>query len=180
MEVTCRWERSAQTERVYQAIANGSRDFSHGHTFNGYPLGCAIGLAVLEYLDRHELIDRVRKTGPLFLEILEEGLRGVPLVHQVRGQGFLFGVTYRDSESRYLDSRLRAARRIDVAALHEGVLTYSTQPTSDGYAADQTMLAPAFTTTQEDFVEMVSRLRRAIETVASDINHAKPFEKVIG
>jgi hypothetical protein len=64
--------------------------------------------------------------------------------------------------------------------LEEGVLTYSTQPTSDGYAADQTMLAPAFTTTEEDFVEMVSRLRRAVETVASDITHAKPFRKVIG
>ncbi len=168
------------TERVYEAIANGSRDFSHGYTFNGYPLGCAVGLAVLGYIDRHDLIGRVRRTGPVFLEILKEGLQGAPLVAEVRGQGFLFGVTYRGADGRFLEPKLRIARRIDVAALGEGVLVYSTQPTADGYAADQTMLAPAFTTTEDDFVEIVARLRRAIEQVAADSSTGRPLETVVG
>ena len=168
------------TDRVYQAVAEGSRDFSHGYTFNGYPLGCAVGLAVLAYIDRHDLITRVRRTGPQFLEILKEGLQGAPLVDQVRGQGFLFGVTYRGADGKYLDSKLRTARRIDVAALAEGLLVYSSQPTADGYAADQTMLAPAFTTTQDDFVEIVARLRRAIERAAADNAAGRPLETVLG
>jgi adenosylmethionine-8-amino-7-oxononanoate aminotransferase len=39
------------TQQVYEAVANGSRDFSHGYTFNGYPLGCGVGLAVHRALD---------------------------------------------------------------------------------------------------------------------------------
>ena len=168
------------TEAVYEAIDRGSRDFSHGYTFNGYPLGCAVGLAVLKYIDDHGLIERVAKVGPMALEILRETLRGCPLVHQVRGEGFLFGITYRDEAGAFLDPGLKVARRIDVAALGEGLLTYSTQPTADGYAADQTMLAPAFITTEDDFTEIALRLRRAIERAAKDAATGAPLTLVLG
>ena len=42
-------------EEIYDAVAAGSRAFEHGHTWDGAPLPCAVGLAVLDYLERHEL-----------------------------------------------------------------------------------------------------------------------------
>jgi adenosylmethionine-8-amino-7-oxononanoate aminotransferase len=167
-------------ERVYEAVAQGSKDFTHGHTFNGYPLGCAVALAVLEYIDRHDLIGIVARMGPRALEILREALEGCPLVEEVRGEGFLFGITYRDTTGGFLEPSLRVARRVDVAALAEGLLTYSTQPTADGYAGDQTMLAPAFTTTEEEFGEIGRRLRRAIERVARDVGTGATLATVRG
>jgi adenosylmethionine-8-amino-7-oxononanoate aminotransferase len=168
------------TQRVYDAIAEGSRDFSHGYTFNGYPLGCAVGLAILRYLDQHKLIERVAEKGPLFLGVLRDSLRDCPFVDDVRGQGFLFGITYKDEAGGFLDRSLRVARRIDVAALGEGLLTYSTQPTADGFMGDQTMLAPSFETTDEDFEDIARRLRRAILKVASDVKEGRPLELVLG
>ena len=37
--------------RVYDAFANGSRRFTLGHTWDGAPLSCAVGLAVLDALE---------------------------------------------------------------------------------------------------------------------------------
>jgi adenosylmethionine-8-amino-7-oxononanoate aminotransferase len=45
----------------------------------------------------------------------------------------------------------------------------STQPTRDGYAADQTLFAPAFTATDDDLDEMVSRFADAVHHVAKEI-----------
>ncbi|CAN5320052.1 aspartate aminotransferase family protein [soil metagenome] len=168
------------SERVYEPIAKGSRDFSHGHTFNGYPLACAASIAVLEYLKHHKLVERVRDLGPVVAEILRDALKGCDVVDEVRGQGFLLGVTYRAPDGEFLDSDLRFARRVDVAALDEGLLVYSTQPTSDGYMGDQTMLTPAFTTTEDDFVEMSQRLSRAVQRATSDAAADKPMHAIVG
>ena len=61
---------------------------------------------------------------------------------------------------RYLDPALQVARRIDNEALRRLLLVYSTQPTNDGFAGDQTLLAPAFVATDRDLEELVDRLAR--------------------
>src|SRR5207249_11948989 len=56
---------------VYDALAAGSREFEHGHAWDGAPLPCAVGLAVLDYLVEHGLVDRVRERGPSLRDELE-------------------------------------------------------------------------------------------------------------
>src|SRR5215213_8318163 len=51
-------------EHVYDAVAAGSRAFEHGHTWDGAPLPCAVGLAVIDHLRRHALVERVHEHGP--------------------------------------------------------------------------------------------------------------------
>src|SRR6266849_4735474 len=46
-------------EHIYDALAEGSAEFDLGHTWDGAPLPCAVGLAVLDYIVRHKLVDRV-------------------------------------------------------------------------------------------------------------------------
>jgi adenosylmethionine-8-amino-7-oxononanoate aminotransferase len=65
----------------------------------------------------------------------------------------------------FLDADLGVASRIDVEALERGLLTYSAQPTSDGYTGDQTLLAPAFTSTDAELGEMVERLAAPVRAV---------------
>ena len=146
-------------EHVYDAIAAGSRAFPLGHTWNGAPLSCAVGVAVLEVLKREQLVERVRERGPRLRQELEDALRGVPLVHEVRGHGFLLGIEYADPRNgeSFLPPELGVAGKIDATALEHGLIVLSTQPTRDGYAGDQTLFAPAFTATDEELTEMVER-----------------------
>lgn len=158
-------------EHVYQAVAAGSRSFEPGHTWDGVPVSCAAGSAVIAHLRKEGLVDSVRERGPKFLEALRSALSGFDLVREVRGRGFLLGVSYVDPSdgSSLLDPSLRVARRIDEAALENSLLIYSTQPTGDGMAGDQTLLAPAFTSTDGDLDQIVERLAKSIGQVEREV-----------
>ena len=158
-------------EHVYDAVAAGSRVFDLGHTWDGAPLPCAVGLAVVDRLERDGLVDRVRERGPGLRASLEQALSGCELVREVRGHGFLLGVEYvdpRDGES-FLPPELGVARRIDLEALRRGLLVYSTQPTADGYAGDQTLLAPAFVSTQQELDLIVERFADTVRHVEREV-----------
>lgn len=158
-------------DEVYRAVADGSRAFELGHTWDGAPLPCAVGLAVIRYLRDHGLVERVREEGPRLLRALQDALAGSELVAEVRGRGFLLGIDYADPKDgrSFLPSKLGLARRIDVEALDRGLVVYSTQPTSDGYAGDQTLVAPAFTSTDEELALVVERMVETVATVERSV-----------
>jgi len=158
-------------DHVYEAIARGSRRFPVGHTWDGAPLPCAVGLAVLDALRSERLVERVRDRGPRLRDELAAALDGIPIVQEVRGHGYLLGVSFADPRdgASFLPRELRVAGRIDGAAFERGLITLSTQPTRDGYAGDQTLFAPPFTSTDEELAEMVSRFADAVRRVAEDV-----------
>ncbi len=161
-------------DRVYAAIEAGSRAFEHGHTWDGAPLPCAVGLAVIRQLREQGLVERVAARGPSLRSELEAAVSGAELVREVRGRGFLLGIDYvdpRDGES-FLPAELGVARRIDEVALENGLCVYSTQPTADGWAGDQTLLAPAFVATDDELGEMIDRMARTVRAVEAEVKRA--------
>jgi len=154
-------------EHIYDAIAEGSAEFDLGHTWDGAPLPSAVGLAVLEYIVRHKLVDRVRERGPRLREQLQAALTGSRIVGEVRGRGFLLGVELvdpRDGKS-FLPHELDVATLVDDIGFELGLLVSSTHSTPDGYAGDEVLLAPAYTSTDEELDEMVQRFKATIEAV---------------
>ncbi len=159
---------------VYEAVAAGSRVFDLGHTWDGAPLPAAVGLAVLDYIERYDLVERVRERGPSLRAELAEALSGSSLVSEVRGRGFLLGVDYADPRDgrSFLPPGLRVARRIDAEAFRRGLVVYSTQPTADGWAGDQTLLAPAFVSSDDELAEIVSRFAATVRAVEREVELA--------
>jgi adenosylmethionine-8-amino-7-oxononanoate aminotransferase len=158
-------------EHVYDAIAKGSRRFTLGHTWDGTPLATAVGLAVLEALRSEGLVQHVRDRGAQLLEELRAALEGIRMVREVRGHGYLLGVSFVDPRdgSSFLPPDLRVGARIDRLAFERGLILLSTQPTRDGYAGDQTLFAPAFTTTDDELGEMVSRFGDVVRHIADEV-----------
>ena len=74
----------------------------------------------------------------------------------------------RDGES-FLPPELGVAGRIDGAAFDRGLIALSTQPTRDGYAGDQSLFAPPFTTSDDELAEMVSRFAAAVRQVCGEV-----------
>ena len=158
-------------QRVYEAVASGSRRFTLGHTWDGSPLPCAVGVAVIEALRRERLVERVAERGPRLRDELSQALHGIAMVREVRGHGYLLGVEYvdpRDGES-FLPPELGVAGKIDDLALERGLVILSTQPTGDGYAGDQSLFAPAFTSSDEELAEMVARFAAVVREIAGRV-----------
>jgi adenosylmethionine-8-amino-7-oxononanoate aminotransferase len=158
-------------DHVYEAIARGSRRFSLGHTWDGAPLATAVGLAVLHALHEEGLVVRVGERGPRLRDELEAALEGISTIREVRGHGYLLGVSFVDPRdgSSFLPPELRMGGRIDDLAFSRGLITLSTQPTRDGYAGDQSLFAPPLITTDDELAEMVSRFADVVRTVSAQI-----------
>jgi hypothetical protein len=50
----------------------------------------------------------------------------------------------------------------------------STHPQADGYAGDQTLLAPAYISTDEELAEIVDRFRATIASVERSLKDSLP------
>jgi adenosylmethionine-8-amino-7-oxononanoate aminotransferase len=159
---------------VYDAIDRGSREFDLGHTWDGAPLSSAVGLAVLDLLVERGLVDRVHERGSHLRDELAAAVEGSEIVREVRGRGFLLGVELvdpRDGES-FLPVDLDAGSLVDDTAFGHGLLVTSTHPQADGFAGDQTLLAPAYVSTDEELREIVDRFRATIGSVERSIKDA--------
>jgi acetylornithine aminotransferase/acetylornithine/N-succinyldiaminopimelate aminotransferase len=66
---------------------------SHGSTFGGSPLACAVGLKVLEVIEREHLADQARQTGEFLIAGLAALAAKYPgVISGVRGLGLMIGI----------------------------------------------------------------------------------------
>jgi acetylornithine aminotransferase/acetylornithine/N-succinyldiaminopimelate aminotransferase len=66
---------------------------SHGTTFGGSPLACAVALKILEVIERDHLADNARETGAWFKgELLRLAAKYPAVIQQVRGLGLMIGM----------------------------------------------------------------------------------------
>ena len=66
---------------------------SHASTFGGTPLACAVGLKVLEIIQRDRLAGQARQTGEFLKSELERLQQAYPgLIQEVRGLGLMIGL----------------------------------------------------------------------------------------
>ncbi len=154
----------AAPERIVDVIAQGSGSFMHAQTFSHHPVACAAGVATMQYLKKHKLVERCAKMG----RVLHERLRlltGLPHVGDVRGRGLLAGIEFvEDKATRVPFPRAaRFAERFADAALAAGLTVWPNVGQADGTNGDLVMVAPPFIITEEEIQEIVGRLTVALE-----------------
>lgn len=74
---------------------------SHGSTFGGNPLGCAVSVAALEVLEEEQLAQRSLEFGNYFQEKLKEITN--PLIKDIRGKGLFIGVELTETARPYCE-----------------------------------------------------------------------------
>jgi adenosylmethionine-8-amino-7-oxononanoate aminotransferase len=97
------------SERVAAPFLAPGAQFAHGLTFGGHPVAAAVALANLDVLEGEDLLGRVRRHEPALRARLE-ALRALPLVGDVRGAGYFWGIE--------LVADQATRRRFEPAAAH--------------------------------------------------------------
>ncbi len=79
------------SERLFEPFRQGANTFLHGYTCGGHPVGAAVALANLDVFEREGLNQHVRDHEGAFRATLEK-LLDLPIVGDVRGAGFFYGI----------------------------------------------------------------------------------------
>ncbi|MCF1707376.1 aspartate aminotransferase family protein [Tabrizicola sp. J26] len=135
-----------------EEAASGMVAGTHGSTYGGNPLGCAVGAAVVEEIADPAFLDEVSRKGALFRQRLEGLVAAHPdLFEAVRGQGLILGLKCKVPNTDIVK-----------AAYGEHLLTVP--------AADNVIrILPALNIPDADIAEAVQRLDRAAVQVERDL-----------
>jgi adenosylmethionine-8-amino-7-oxononanoate aminotransferase len=161
------------TQRVIDAIANGSGSFLHGFTYNAHPVSLAAGRAVLRYLQSGNLVeaaaDHRPQTAAANFKLELDKLRAEKSVGDVRGIGLLWAVEFVADKTtkRAFPPDKTFSSRVGAAAMKRGLLVYPMQGSVDGVCGDHILLAPPAVIDHDQIRWSVEQLGAAIRTVES-------------
>ncbi|KAJ8106593.1 hypothetical protein OPT61_g9433 [Boeremia exigua] len=145
----------------------GSGAFSHGHTFQNYPLACAAGLEVQKIIQEENLLQNVKDKGARLSRLLKKRLGNHPRVGDIRGAGLFWGIEFvKDKQTMEpFPADLKVSWRMyekGLAPPYE-VHVYPGSGTVDGVNGDHIIISPAYNVTNGDVDAIVDRVGRMIE-----------------
>jgi len=145
-------------DRLFEPFNDGKTVFPHGYTFGGHPVSAAVGLANLDIFERERLNDRVKQHARSFRATLEK-LYDLPIVGDVRGEGYFYGVELvKDKATKQTfsdEERERLLHGYVSPALFEAGLYCRTDDRGDPVV----QLAPPLISGQREFDAIESILR---------------------
>ncbi|MCB1672295.1 MAG: aspartate aminotransferase family protein [Gammaproteobacteria bacterium] len=142
---------------IYQSFMdNGGPDymveFPHGYTYSAHPVACAAGLAALDVLVNDELVARVRKLAPV-LEDAVHGLRGHPLVADIRNYGLAAGL----SIVHKAGEPMKRPFELGLRCLSKGFYVR--------WGGDTVQLAPPFIASEQQVRDLVAALGESLDEI---------------
>ena len=152
-------------DRVADALVAARRPLDHVHTFSGHPVACAVGLKVLEILEREDLIEQVRLRGEFVRHQLHEQLGDLPCFGDVRGLGLAIALEYvADREGRRAyPAQANVSQSIWDGMLERGFILPTDRYLDSDLLGDFSVFCPPFVITEQQIVETVAALRETVE-----------------
>lgn len=141
-----------------ERVASSVDAFSTGHTFSGNPLSAATANRVLDYMEKHEILEKVENMG-IRLESSLKGLKAKypDLVHEVRGKGLLWGLELRNKGEMFEPEKRAAAKLVEIC-FQNGLLVYPSAGYIDGFLGESILLSPPYIITDEEMDELIGIL----------------------
>jgi len=126
---------------------------THGSTYGGNPLACAIGEAVIDTINTPEVLDGVSSKAQLYIKGLNAINEKYSVFEEIRGKGLLIGAkltqAYQGKAKDFLN-----------AAMAEGLMTLIAGP-------NIVRFAPSLVIPNEDILEGLARFEKAVAKIVS-------------
>ena len=153
------------TDEIFDVISAPDPDacFSHGFTYSGHPVACAVALKNIEIMERENLCGHVQEMGPYFAKRLQE-LKDLPLVGDVRGMGYMHCVEYvADKETKeLLPDEIGISKLISDECEKRGVMVRPVWHLN--------ILSPPLVMSKEQIDHLVEVLKESVLSVATGLD----------
>ncbi|RXI96686.1 aspartate aminotransferase family protein [Anaerobacillus alkaliphilus] len=156
------------SDRVMEPILQGSKVIMSGHTYSANPQSAAVSLAVLDYIEKLQLIDRGHMMGNYLLHKLATLANEFSFIGDVRGKGLLIGIEFVYDKEKKIPIKL--ATVVIQKAMEHGLLVYPSSAGEEGITGDAILISPPLVITKEEVDELVTRLKRALVEVEASLH----------
>lgn len=156
------------SDRIAEPFLEPTAVFLQGQTFGAHPVSCAVANANLDLIERDDLYGHVRRHEAAFRAALE-GLRDIPLVGDVRGDGYFMAIelvtdqatkgTFDDATAEWLLRGFLSPR------LYEAGLICR----ADDRGEPVITLAPPLVAGEEEFAFITRVLRDVLSAAATEL-----------
>jgi putrescine aminotransferase len=150
-------------ERVAKVLIERGGEFTHGYTYSGHPVACAVGLANLRLVRDLGLVERVRTdTGPYLAAAYRE-LAAHPLVGDAETCGLMGALLLVKDKAR----GTAFAPEVEIGMVcrghcfREGLIMRA--------VGDRMIVAPPLVITRAQIDEMVALIRRCLDLTLADV-----------
>lgn len=158
---------------VMEPILQGSKSIMSGHTYSANPQSAAVSLAVLEYIEKHRLVEAAQTKGRYLLEKLTRSAERCDIIGDVRGKGLLLAVEFvadRTAKLPFSPETGVTSRFID-KAFEKGLLVYPAAGGVEG-AGDAVIIAPPFVITEDEMDLLVRLFETTVREVMLELSGA--------
>ena len=145
-------------------MKQGSGYFMHAQTYMQAPSMVATGLAVMEHMESHRVIENAAVVGAHFQKALRERILPLPKVGNVSGIGLFAGVEFVEDKATkkpFARAQKFAEKFID-KAFQSGLILWPNVGQADGVNGDLVMLGPPLNITKIQADEIVDALAAVI------------------
>ncbi|KAI3457650.1 hypothetical protein Pfo_014313 [Paulownia fortunei] len=155
---------------VVHSQSNSLGSFSHGFTYSGHPVACAVALETLRIYKERNILEQVNKIAPKF----QEGVKAFsnsPIIGEIRGTGLILGTEFTDNKSPN-----------DAFPPEWGVGAYfGAQCEKHGMlvrvSGDNIMMSPPFIMTLEEVDELIEIYGKALKDTEEKVLELKSQKK---
>jgi adenosylmethionine-8-amino-7-oxononanoate aminotransferase len=150
------------SDRVAEPFMKGTASFTHGFTFGGHPMSCAVAMANLDVFENEDLLAHVRENEPAFKDMLES-LRDIEIVGDVRGAGYFWAIELvkdRDTKETFSQEEAESLLRgyLSGEMFRRGLICRA-----DDRGEPVVQLSPPLIAERKHFEEIESVLRPVLE-----------------
>jgi putrescine---pyruvate transaminase len=89
------------SDRIARVLDESGAAWMHAYTYSAHPVGCAVALRTIQFIEEHDLVAEASRKGTRLLAALRARLDTHPHVGEIRGKGLMCAVEYaRDRATR--------------------------------------------------------------------------------
>ncbi|WP_221564727.1 aspartate aminotransferase family protein [Alkalihalobacillus sp. TS-13] len=160
------------SKHIIKTIESGSRVIMSGHTLSGNPQSAAVALALLDYIERHQITEHVAELEPYMEKELLQLAHRYPVIGDVRGKGMMWGLEFisNPDTKECFPIHTFVTERVIKKCFEKGLIVYPAVGGINGTAGDAIIIAPPLTISKEEMKFLLSTLEEAIAEISQELD----------